>query len=153
MTRWLVLLGGGIWEIVRFAAIYLMVVTLPSEQIYYHINLLWFGSPAVVLAAVFFSAAYHSDRAPYFLPILRIGLAVSVIADAAVIVTGSFTGRLLANGMPDAAGERRVFVMTFVVLVVDLALASALLWYRPRRPDTDVTVDPLPDYDSTELDE
>jgi hypothetical protein len=153
VIRWLVLLGGGIWEIVRFAAVYLTVVTLPSELPYAHINLLWFGSPAVVLAALFFSAAYHPDRARFFVPILRIGLAVSVIADAAAIVTGSFNGRLLLNGMPDAAGDRFVFVMTFVVLVVDLLLASALLWYRPRREDVSVTESDLPDYDSTTVDE
>lgn len=152
MLRWLLLLGGGIWEIVRFAAIYVMVVALPSEQAYSHLNLLWFGSPAVVLAALFFSAAYHSERTRYFVPILRIGLVVSVIADAAVIVTGSFAGRLLPGGIPDAAADRRIFILTFAVLVIDLALASALLWFHPRAPDPPVTNDQLPDYDSTDLD-
>ena len=97
-----------------------------------------------------------------------IGMAVSVITDAAMIMTGSFSARLLRGGFPyvsgelsDVSGERVLFLVSFIVLTADLLLAAALLWYRPHAPGPPgVPVPPastsaethLPDYDSTHLD-
>jgi heme/copper-type cytochrome/quinol oxidase subunit 2 len=150
-------LAAGVWELIRFVAVFLSSATTPATIPNAHLNLLWLAGPALVLTAVFFSSAYHPDQLRAYLPILRIGGTIAVITDAAVVITGSFDWTVAA---PASVGTRVLFVLAFGVLVVDLIVASYLFAYRlpvePVQTDPPRTLpsdDELPNYDPTDLDE
>ena len=150
-------LAAGVWELIRFVAVFLSSAAAPAAVPNAHLNLLWLAGPALVLAALFFSSAYHPDQLRAHLPILRIGAAIAVITDAAVVITGSFDWTVAA---PAAAGTRFLFLLAFGILVIDLIVVSYLLSYRlpvgasqhepPQAPAAND--DELPTYDPTDLD-
>jgi len=150
-------LAAGIWELVRFVAVFLSSLAAPAALPNAHINLLWLAGPALVLAALFFSSAYYPARIRAYIPILRIGAAVAVITDTAVVITGSYDWTPFSTG---AAGSRALFLLAFGILVVDLIVVSLLLSYRiPRRDPpgesghgSSAREDELPEYDPTDLD-
>jgi hypothetical protein len=148
-------LVAGVWELVRFVGIFLSSAVAPATIPNAHLNLLWLAGPALVLAAMFFSSAYHPDQLRAHLPILRIGATIAVIVDAAVVITGSFNWTVAA---PIAMDAQLLFVLAFGILVVDLVVVSYLFVYRlPAEPEhreppkAAPADDGLPDYDPTDL--
>lgn len=153
-------LAAGIWELVRFVAVFLSSLAAPAALPNAHINLLWLAGPALVLAALFFSSAYYPAHIRAYIPILRIGAAVAVITDTAVVITGSYDWTPFSTGASVAAGSRVLFLLAFGILVVDLLVASLLLSYRAPGRDppgesgrgSSAREDELPEYDPTDLD-
>jgi hypothetical protein len=146
-----VLLGGGIWQIIRFVAVFVTIVILRSGDTDIHLYLLWFGGPALALAALFFSAVYHPDRTRGFLPVLRIGGAVAVLADVLMVVRTSYGATGSVAVAANSQLDRFVFSASFVVLAIDLLLVALLLWHRPAEAEPGETDEDLPDYDSQEV--
>ena len=162
-------LAGGIWELSRFVAVFIVSTFLLASIPDAHVNLLWLGAPAILLSAVFFSAAYYPSRVGAYLPILRIGTAVAVVSDMVVVVTGSYNW-VPDGGLLPAIGEGRVvFLAAFGILVVELILLSLLISFRAepatgqvptegqqpaQQPDPETPMDEeqLPEYDPTDLD-
>lgn len=151
-------LPAGVWELVRFVATFLVTELLTATTTAARLNLLWVGAPGLLLSGLFFAAAFYPGRAPAYLPLLRIGAALTAITDTGVVLSGS---SVLASGMiglPDAG--RRQFVLAFVILVIDLIALAILLAYRtsPRSPHTaqsngaEPGGDDLPTYDPTNID-
>lgn len=153
-------LAAGIWELIRFVAVFLSAVAAPAAIPNAHINLLWLAGPALVLAALFFSSAYYPAYIRAYIPILRIGAAVAVITDIAVVITGSYDWTPFSTEASVTADSRALFFLAFGVLVVDLIVISLLLSYRlpghapPREPGrgSSANEDQLPEYDPTDLD-
>lgn len=157
-------LSAGIWELFRFVIVFLASVAAPAAARNAHLNLLWLGGPGVVLAALFFSSAFYADRIRAYIPILRIGAAIAVIVDAAVVLSGSYNRALPGAVVTVTAGDRVLFILAFGVLVLDLIVVSILLSYRfpsaPTRTHSDaipansnMSSEQLPEYDPTNLDE
>ena len=125
----MVFLAAGVWELVRFTLIFLSSVIGPAALPNNHLNLLWLAAPALVLAAMFFSSAYHPDNLRAHLQILRIGAAITVLSDTAVVVTGSYDW---SSSVPGLVGPRVLLAFALAVLVVDLLVVSYLLVFRDR---------------------
>jgi len=148
-----VFLLAGLWELIRFVALFLSAMIAPAAIPNAHLNVLWIAAPALVLTALFFAAAFHPDYLRAYVPILRIGAVVAVISDVAVVITGSYDWTVAS---PTFTAGRLLFGAAFAVLIFDLLLLSYLIAFR--HPDTtgdgqDHQVDErdLPKYDPTEL--
>ncbi len=129
-------LVAGIWELIRFVVVFLSSAAAPAAIPNAHLNLLWLAGPALLLAALFFSSAYYPAHIRVHIPILRIGAAIAVITDAAVIITGSYDWATPGTDASVIGGSRTLFLIAFGILVVDLLVVSFLLSYRlpPREP-------------------
>lgn len=152
---------AGIWELIRFIVVFLSSAAAPATIPNAHLNLLWLGGPALVLAALFFSSAYYPDHIQAYVPMLRIGTAIAAITDAAVVLTGSYNWTRPGTGMTGPDAGRVLFLLAYGVLVLDLIVVSLLISYRPPRHGRPVNSpgeaasgeDQLPDYDPTDLDQ
>ncbi len=134
-------LVAGIWEFIRFVAVFLSSAAAPAAISNSHLNLLWLAGPALILAALFLSSAYYPANIRAHIPILRIGAVIAVITDVAVVITGSYDWTLPGTGESATGGSRVLFVLAFGVLVVDLIVISLLLSKR------------LPEHDPADLDQ
>ena len=154
-------LAAGIWELVRFVAVFLASAVAPASIPNAHLNLLWLAGPVLVLAALFFASAYYPSRIRAYIPILRIGAVIAVITDAAVVTTGSYDWIPPGTGTAGIGGSRVLFLLAFGILVVDLIVVSFLLTHRPShksiasvtRPTSEDLTEELPEYDPTDLDQ
>ena len=152
-------LVAGIWELIRFVAVFLESAAAPAPIPNAHLNLLWLAGPALVLAALFFSSAYYPSRIRAYIPILRIGAVIAVIVDAAVVMTGSYDWAPPGAGASVIGGSRALFLLAFGILVVDLLVVSLLLTYRTSHKSSasddrlsEELPEELPEYDPTDLD-
>mgnify|MGYP006272221597 FL=1 len=90
------------------------------------VDMAWFGAPQLVVAAAFFVTGVREDRLPTFLPLLRIGKLLSVIAGAGALAVGGFVPSLL-----DPPWSAVSSVALLGALLVDFILLVVLLLY-PR---------------------
>ena len=129
-------LAAGIWELIRFIAVFLSSAVAPAAIPNAHLNLLWLAGPALLLAALFFSSAYYPAHIRVHIPILRIGAAIAVITDTAVVITGSYDWAPPGTGASVTGGSGALFLIAFGILVVDLLVLAFLLSYRrpPHEP-------------------
>lgn len=120
--------GGAAWELLRFFTLLnvLSLAILNLESVENVINMTWFGAPQLILAAAFFFVGAYPDRRAAYLPLLRIGKFLSVVAGAAAFLTGGFTPSLL-----DPPWSAVSVVAVLGALLVDIILLVVLLLY-PR---------------------
>lgn len=149
-------LGAGIWELIRFALLFLSFVLAPAAFPNAHLNLLWVAAPALLIAALFFVAAYFPRRNPYYVPLLRIGTGITVLSDVAVLVTGSYDWTAVTPGTGAVSG-RLLAIIALAVLVLDLAALALTLYARTDSANDGSgragPTDDLPEYDPTDVDE
>lgn len=124
------LAGGGLWGVFRFAAVLFLVLRVaPETGPFYHVNLVWIGAPSLLYVALFFMSALDPNTLPSHLPLLRLGAALHVVSDVAVVVTRSFQTLDERAGAAEAT-FRLVYLIGAGILVVDLLIGAALLAYR-----------------------
>lgn len=123
---------GGLWELARFTAIYLINESSFRDIENAALSVLWIAAPALLLAALFFAAAYYPSRFASYLPLIRLGVAVSVLTDALMVISGSYDATPAAIFRAFGAG-RTLFLMAFLVLVIDLIILALLLSTRGSR--------------------
>ena len=152
--RSLVYAGGGIWYLLRFALVALLVLRLVDDDPLFHLDLLWVGAPGLLLAAIFAGSGFVAGGERYYLPLLRIGALLAAASDAIVVLTGSYAPVAVRAGGVESELSRLVFVIVYGALAVDLLIFAALVSYRPmdpsRSPDTD---EHLPEYESTRVED
>jgi hypothetical protein len=146
--------GGGVWSLARFGFVALLVLRQAGNDPLFHINLLWIGAPALLLAALFAGEAFVPAGERFYLPLLRIGTLLAATADAIVVLTGSYIPVAeRAGGVGDDI-SRLVFIIAYGILAADLLIFAALISYRPmdrsRPPEPDAS---LPRYESTTVED
>lgn len=149
-----VFVGGGVWHLFRFVVVALLVVRLTGYEPLFHVSILWIASPALLLVALFAGIAFlgHVERA--FLPVVRIGQLLAAVADASVVLTGSYVPVAERVGGPGDGISRLVFVIVFGVLAADLLIFAALISYRPMdHSDSPQPREHLPRYESTDVED
>jgi len=116
---------AGLWTLVRFVTIYLLLArALPSAPLL-HVNLLWIAAGSLLATAIFVASAALPDAVERYLPLMRIAALLFVLSDAAVILTGSLVPPETA-----ADGAQGTFLIGFAVLVLDLSVLAGLLSQR-----------------------
>ena len=120
--------GGGAWELLRFFTLLnvLSLGMLNLQSVENVIGMAWFGAPQLVLAAAFFVVGTYPGRRAAYLPLLRIGKFLSVLAGAAAFLRGGFTPSLL-----DPPWSAVSVVALLGAVLVDFILLVVLLLY-PR---------------------
>lgn len=129
VTRHMILFfGGGAWELLRFFTLLnvLSLGMLNLQSLENVIDMVWFGAPQLVVAAAFFVVGTYPDRRAAYLPLLRIGKFLSVVAGAAALLTGGFSPSLM-----DPPWSAVSVVALLGALLVDFILLVVLLLY-PR---------------------
>lgn len=148
------LLGGGVWSLFRFAVVALLVLRLVPADAVFHMNLLWIAAPSLVLTALFGGAALVEEARRHYLPLLRIGTLLAAVADAIVILSGSYVPAVERAGPASDQLSRLIFLIVYGILAVDLLILAALISYRPmdrnREPET---IHPSPEYESTQVED
>ena len=126
-------MGGAVWELLRFF-ILLNVLSLGMfkfQSLSNVVDFTWFGAPQLVLAGAFFMTALYEDYLPRFLPLLRIGKLLAVLAGASALINGGFAPTLL-----DPPWEAVSSIALLATLLVDAILLVLLLLY-PRETRSD----------------
>lgn len=121
-------MGGTVWELLRFFAL-LNVLSLGIfnfQSLSNVVDMAWFGAPQLVPAAAFFMTALYDDYKQRFLPLLRIGKLLSVLAGVSAFISGGFATPLL-----DPPWEAVSSITLLAILLVDSVLLIVLLLY-PR---------------------
>ena len=79
--RKIVFLTGAIWEVVRFALLYLLLLVLmnPSFNIIGSILLVWFGTLHFLMACCFFFLWFNQDRYSTLLPFVTLGKGLNIL--------------------------------------------------------------------------
>ena len=147
------MVGGGAWSLFRFGLVALLTLRLVTGDPLFHLNLLWIGAPALLMGALFGGSAFVAGSQRYYLPLLRIGAALTVVADAAVVISRSYLGpeqRIGAGGDPLA---RLIFIIVYGVAAVDLLIFAALISYRPMYRETHDDDTSQPEYSETRLED
>ncbi|MFP4376874.1 MAG: hypothetical protein ACLFP4_07495 [Spirochaetales bacterium] len=116
---------AGLWTLVRFVTVYLLLASSLPQGPLVHVNLLWFANGGLIATALFAASAALPDAAPRYLPLMRIVALLFVLSDAAVILSGSIMP-------PDSgvAAAQGTFLISFGILVLDLAMLAGLLSHR-----------------------
>lgn len=152
--RHFVYAGGGVWYLLRFALVALLVLRLVENDPLFHLDLLWVGAPGLLLAALFAGSAFVRGGERYYLPLLRIGTLLAAASDAIVVLTGSYSPLAVRMGGVETELSRLVFIIVYGILAVDLLIFATLVSYRPmgpsRSPDPD---EHLPEYESTRVED
>ena len=152
----LAMLGGGLWQIVRFGAVLFLVLRILPEQIpMFHVNLIWVGGGSLLLSGIFVANGLKRSLERAYLPILSIGMLLNVVSDIAIALTGSFRTIDERLGMGGVRIARLVFVIMIGILTVDLLILGTLISYRggARSGRTETETRQLPDVDTTDLEE
>lgn len=147
------MVGGGVWSLFRFALVALLTLRLVPADPVFHLNLLWIGAPALLTTALFGGSAFVPGADRFYLPLLRIGAALALISDAAVVLGRSYLGpaqRVEPGGDPLA---RLVFIIVYGIAAVDLLIFAALISYRPMDRDQRHDDSSHPDYTETRLED
>ncbi|MFW5683212.1 MAG: hypothetical protein ACOC1I_00025 [Spirochaetota bacterium] len=148
------MIGGGIWNLFRFAVVSLLVMRVMPQDPIAHINLLWMGGPGILVVGIFVACAFISGSARYYLPLLRIGMLVTAVTDVAVVLTGSYIPISERVGTVSDPISPLIFIIVYGILAVDLLILAALISYRPmdarraRPSDHD-----RPVYEATDVEE
>lgn len=152
--RHFVYAGGGVWYLLRFALVALLVLRLVRTDPLFHLNLLWAGAPGLLLAALFAGCAFVAGGERFYLPLLRIGTLLAAASDAIVVLTGSYAQVAVRVNGTESELSRLVFIIVYGILAVDLLIFAALISYRPmdrsRSSDSDRH---LPEYESTRVED
>lgn len=152
--RHFVYAGGGIWYLLRFAFVALLVLRLVDNDPLFHLDLLWVGAPGLLLAALFAGCAFVADGERHYLPLIRIGVLLAAASDAIVVLTGSYAPVAVRVGGADDELSRLVFIIVYGILAVDLLIFAALISYRPMdRSRSSDTQEHLPEYESTRVED
>lgn len=115
---------AGLWTLIRFVTIYLLLARALPATALLHVNVLWIAAGSLLATALFVASAALPGSVERYVPLMRIGILLFVLSDAAVILTGS----LLPPGAPNSA--QGTFLISFGVLVCDLLILAALLSQR-----------------------
>jgi hypothetical protein len=147
------MLGGGLWQLIRFGTILFLVLRVgPEDDPLFHITVLWISGSALLLCAVFTATGIRRTLEPSYLPLLRIGTLLNVATDAAAVFTGSYQTTEERTALGDEQLTRLILVVAYGILVVDLLILATLLSYRGRRTK-DRSIDGHPDVGTTDLEE
>ena len=152
--RHFVFAGGGIWHLLRFALVALLVLRLVENDPLFHLALLWVGAPGLLLAALFAGCAFVGEGERYYLPLMRIGTLLAAVSDAIVVLTGSYAPIAVRVNGTDSELSRLVFIIVYGILAVDLLIFAALISYRPMdRSQSSGLDEHLPEYESTRVED
>lgn len=148
------MLGGGVWHLFRFALVTALVYRAIDPGQSGHLNLLWVGAPALLMAALFAASAFVKGGDRFYLPLLRIGSLLTVVSDSVVVFSGSYVPTAEQIGVAGDPLGRLVFVIVYGILAVDLLILAALISYRPMdRSGRDDRPDHRPPFDATSVEE
>lgn len=129
------MLGGAGWNLLRIPIIALLVARFLPDDALFHIGLIWIGAPGLVIVGLFAGSALVEETSRLYLPLLRIGMLLSAVTDAIVVLTRAYlpaSERVMATG---GSLSRAIFVIAYGVLAVDLLILAALISYRPMSSD------------------
>ena len=88
--RKLVFLTGAVWEVVRFALLYLLLLVLmnPSFNIIGSILLVWFGTLHFLMAGLFFFLWFDQSRHSNLLPFVMLGKGLNIVPALLLFIMG-----------------------------------------------------------------
>lgn len=129
------LFAAAVWEVLRFVALYFLLSLQPSLQLNPSnaLNLLWFGSVQLVLAAVLVLLAIYPIAYASYLRLARLGKLLSIPPGVAVFLSAGFTGGVQA--MQSSALQYAELFVPIGILFVDLILFVYLLTCRSPEED------------------
>jgi hypothetical protein len=89
--RKLVFLSGAVWEIVRFALLYLLLLILmnPSFNIIGSILLVWFGTLHFLMAGLFFFLWIDQKKYSVLLPFASLGKGLNIVPAVLMFIMGT----------------------------------------------------------------
>jgi len=129
--RRLAMFGGALWQIARLVAVVLLVLrVLPDPIPYFHINILWAAGGALLLCGLFLACGARDSLERDELALLRLGMLLTLVTDAAVVISRSFQTLDERLDMGNEHVARLVFFVSFGILVVDLLIFITLVSYR-----------------------
>lgn len=133
---------GGIWELARYAFIYLLVAGSFNAAMGDNYNpvFLWLGSGQLVVAAAFLYVAFYPGRITAYRPLLLIAKGIGIVTELLLILANEAVmtrvGRFFAIGpgvVPDYAELAGAGVFAIAILVLDLIFFMFLVSYREDR--------------------
>ena len=170
-NRKLILLVGSIWEVIRFALLYFLLLLLVNSSFnpIGSILLIWLGSIQLILAAGLFFAWWDMSRYAVLLPLLALGKGLNLIPPILLLIFGSglfnISGSLF-QAVADVSAETAVrnilsqeslgFLFLFAggILFFDLIFFFIILSYRVRRKEQELGSDRnLPDWKDIRVEE
>jgi len=147
--RKIVFLTGAVWEVIRFALLYLLLLILmnPSFNIIGSILLVWFGALHFLMACCFFFLWIDQDRYSTLLPFITLGKGLHILPALLLFImgTGLFqTGIVVGQGSsPQAAfleGSMGfiILLLSGIILLFDLIFFFIVLSYTLNKPEENV---------------
>jgi hypothetical protein len=157
-TQRALLLGGSIWEIMRFFLLALLFAAVLREAVgagsWVFPWLVAIGSGSLLISAAAGMIALFPDRYGQLMAFLRLGKVLSAFSLFLLLVSGAL--RVTAGiGIGLAGIEIPQGVILLCILVLDLLFLAALLSWRQEQAPPDLPAAPggndLPEYSETEV--
>jgi hypothetical protein len=170
--RKIIFLTGAIWEIIRFALLYLLLLVLmnPSFNIIGSILLVWFGTLHFLMACCFFFLWFNQQQYSSLLPFMTLGKGLNILPALFLFImgTGLFQiGIEFFRGTRDFGQEYAPqaafsegsmgFLLLFsgIILFFDLIFFFIVLSYtlnKPEEPEIQ-TLEHLPEWTDIHVEE
>ncbi len=160
--------AGGVWELVRFSVLYVLVLSILWEQVDVTRSflVLWFGSAQIVCAGIFFSCRVFPRFREGGVIILILAKGLSVLSG---ILFFSFQLGLVRKGAEWISAFSSVSISSFlftlqeptmilpgILIVIDLLFFIFLIgagWKMREIPPGKEEPERLPDFAETEVEE
>ena len=149
---------GTIWELARFVAIFLSIVSQLGDTRVSLVRILWFGSSQLALALGFLMLGANPGRYANLCRLLAAAKIATLVPGVALVIILLPGIRLAMYAGPEFAAILALSV-PLLVLVIDIIFLVILLTYRmedtPRSsaPDLSSRDDRLPDYHETDVED
>lgn len=158
-------LSGAVWEIVRFAMLYLLLLILmnPSFNIIGSILLVWFGTLHFLMAGLLFFLWIDQSRFSVLLPFISLGKGLNIVPALLLFIMGTglfqigielfsgVKGGNLENATRAVLSEGSIgylLLLSGIILFFDLIFFFIVLSYTLNKPEKSV-----PRYDEQHSDE